>query len=128
MPEPSAAEPPALAASLDEMAAATDRLLETVDGMDDEALWAPSALPGWTRAHVLTHVARNADRLAKLAWWGRTGEETPMYAGGRAGREAGIEAGAGRHIGDVRLDLNDSAERLLGAFADFPDEGLTREV
>jgi maleylpyruvate isomerase len=51
-----------------------------------------------------------------------------MYAGGQAGRAAEIEAGVDRHIGDVRLDISDSAERLLGAFADFPDEGLTREL
>jgi maleylpyruvate isomerase len=121
-------DPAALGPALDEMAAATDRLLATVDGLDDAALRAPSLLPEWTRAHVLTHIARNADGLANLAAWARTGTETPMYAGGRAGRAADIEAGAGRHIGDIRLDLADSAERLLGAFADFPHEGLTRQV
>ena len=121
-------DPHALAPALDEMAAATDRLLATVDGLDDAGLREPSLLPGWTRAHVLTHVARNADGLTNLAAWARTGEERPMYAGGRAGRDADIEAGAGRHIGDIRLDLNDSAERLLGAFAEFPAEGLPRKV
>ena len=117
-----------MGAGLDEMAASTDRLLATVDTLDDAALRGPSLLAGWTRAHVLTHIARNADGLANLATWARTGEERPMYAGGRAGRDADIEAGAGRHIGDIRLDLNDSAERLLGAFAEFPAEGLSREV
>ena len=29
--------------------------------MGDDAFAAPSALPGWSRAHVLTHIARNAD-------------------------------------------------------------------
>jgi hypothetical protein len=47
----------------------------------------------------------------------------PDVRRGQAGRAAEIEAGVDRHIGDVRLDLSDSAERLLGAFADFPDEG-----
>jgi maleylpyruvate isomerase len=120
--------PAPLGPALDEMAAATDALLATVDRLDDASLREPSVLPGWTRAHVLTHVARNADGLANLASWARTGEETPMYAGGQAGRAAEIEAGVDRHIGDVRLDLSDSAERLLGAFAGFPADGLTREV
>ena len=40
----------------------------------------PSLLPGWTRAHVLAHVAGNADALVNLLTWARTGEETPMYA------------------------------------------------
>lgn len=117
-----------LASALDEMVTATDRLLLAVDTLDDQALREPSGLPGWTRAHVLTHLARNADGLANLVAWARSGEEVPMYAGGRAGRDADIDAGAGRHIGDIRLDLNDSAERLLEAFADFPEEALTREV
>lgn len=117
-----------LGAALDEMAASTDRLLLTVDALDDAALREPSLLPGWTRAHVLTHVARNADGMANLVSWARTGEEVPMYAGGREGRDADIEAGAGRHIGDIRLDVTDSAERLLQSFAGFPDEGLDREV
>jgi maleylpyruvate isomerase len=120
--------PVELGPALDEMATSTDRLLATVDRLDDAGLREPSLLPGWSRAHVLTHIARNADGLVNLATWARTGEETPMYPGGQAGRAADIEAGVARHIGDVRLDLSDSAERLLGAFADFPDDGLTRGV
>ena len=123
---PAAAGAPGL--GLDEVAEATDRLLETVDGLADGDLREPSLLPGWTRAHVLTHIARNADGMVNLATWARTGQETPMYAGGRAGREAGIQAGVDRHIGDIRLDLSDSADRLLAAFADFPAEALFREV
>lgn len=117
-----------LQAGLDEMVAATDRLLVTVDAMDEGQLHGPSLLPGWSRGHVLTHLARNADGLVNLATWARTGQEIPMYAGGRAGRDADIEAGAGRRIGDIRLDLNDSAERLLQSFAEFPEAGLEREV
>lgn len=117
-----------LGAALDEMARSTDRLLESVDRLRDDDVRSPSGLPGWTRAHVLTHVARNADGLANLAHWARTGEEREMYAGGREGRNAAIEEGAQRHLGDLRLDLADSAERLLGAFADFPADGLEREL
>lgn len=118
----------AFQAGLDEVAQATDRLLATVDRLDDAQLREPSLLASWTRAHVLTHIARNADGLVNLAWWATTGQETPMYAGGRAGRDAEIEAGAARHIGDIRLDLNESAERLLEAFAAFPEHALHAEV
>lgn len=130
MDEPGTATEPAggLEAALDEMAASTDRLLLAVDEISDEDLRAPSRLPGWTRAHVLTHIARNADGLANLAHAARTGEDRPMYAGGREARDADIEAGAGRHLGDIRLDLGESAERLLEAFAGFPEAGLEREV
>ena len=117
-----------LGPALDEVAAATDRLLATVDRLTDDDVRAPSGLPGWTRAHVLTHLARNADALGNLAWWARTGEEHAMYPGGQSARDEAIEAGAGRHQGDLRLDLNESSERLLEQFADFPVDGLTREV
>ncbi|MGH3331970.1 MAG: maleylpyruvate isomerase N-terminal domain-containing protein, partial [Nocardioidaceae bacterium] len=39
----------------------------------------PSRLPDWTRGHVVTHVARNAEGLVRLLAWARTGIETPMY-------------------------------------------------
>lgn len=117
-----------LGAELDELAAATDRLLRTVDDLTDDDLRAPSLLPGWSRAHVLTHIARNADGLGNLVEAARTGDGRPMYPGGTAGRDADIEAGAARHIGDLRLDVAESADRFMAAFADFPDEGLDRVV
>src|SRR6185312_14462807 len=46
---------------LDESAAALNR---TVDALGADALAAPSLLPGWTRAHVVAHVALNGDALA----------------------------------------------------------------
>jgi maleylpyruvate isomerase len=122
---------PSLAAfdqALDEMARATDHLLATVDGFSDADVRAPSALPDWTRAHVLTHLARNADGVANLAHWARTGEERRMYPGGPEARDAAIEEGAGRHVGDLRLDLGESAERLLAAFADFDAAAMARLV
>ena len=118
-----------LSSALDEMAAVTDRLLESVDRMSPEAVQGPSLMPGWTRGHVLTHIARNADAITNLVLAARTGDGRPMYAGGPEGREAAIQAGAGRHLGDLRLDLDESAERLLSAFADgFPAEARSREV
>ena len=118
----------ALAADLDEMVAATERLCDTARGLDENAVRAPSGLPDWSRAHVLTHVARNADGFVNLVTWARTGVETPVYAS-RESRAADIEAGAGRSPGDLELDLNESAERLLGAFAEpLSDDALQREL
>ena len=119
----------ALSSALDEMAAVTDRLLESVDSMSPEAVEGPSLMPGWTRGHVLTHLARNADAITNLVLAARTGDGRPMYPDGPEGREAAIQAGAARHLGDLRLDLDESAERLLAAFADgFPAEARSREV
>ncbi|WP_461028698.1 maleylpyruvate isomerase family mycothiol-dependent enzyme, partial [Streptomyces sparsus] len=98
----------------------TDRLLAAVTAWDGPAggpaqeepgalLAAPSLLPGWTRGHVLAHLARNADALVNVV------EGRPMYPDAQS-READIEAGAGRPL-DVQLDdLRTSAERLAAAF------------
>src|SRR5262245_1123799 len=59
---------------------ATGRLVTTAAALTDAQTREPSLLPGWTRGHVLTHIARNADGLANLLGWARTGRETPMYA------------------------------------------------
>jgi maleylpyruvate isomerase len=66
------------------------RFGRAVAGLSDESLTAITALPGWTRAHVVAHVAANADALNNLVHWAATGIETPMYAS-PAERVAGIE-------------------------------------
>ncbi|MDT7718945.1 MAG: maleylpyruvate isomerase [Pseudonocardiales bacterium] len=77
----------------------------TVMRLDD--LRGPSRLPGWTRGHVVTHVARNAEGLGRLLTWARTGIETPMYPSARA-RDTAIEAGAGRPKSEQLDDLRDT--------------------
>ena len=119
-----------LSSALDEMAA-VDRppARRPSTGSTTTAVRGPSLLPGWTRGHVLTHLARNADGDGQPGAAARTGDGRPMYPGGARGAGADIEAGAGRHLGDLRLDLAESAERLLAAFADdFPAEAQAREV
>src|ERR1022692_5071277 len=51
---------------LDRIGAATDRLLAAADLLTDPGVREPSLLPGWTRGHVLSHPARNADGLGNL--------------------------------------------------------------
>ncbi len=79
---------------------------QTVMRLDD--LRGPSRLPGWTRGHVVTHVARNAEGLGRLLTWARTGIETPMYSSVEA-REAEIQAGAGRALAEQLDDLRRTA-------------------
>lgn len=98
---------------------ATERLLRTAAQLDDAAVAAPSRLPGWTRGHVLTHLARNADAYTNLLTWARTGDETPGYATPTA-RVEGIEAGAGRPAAEQRTDLRAAAERFADAAAAMP--------
>ncbi|HET8615147.1 MAG TPA: maleylpyruvate isomerase family mycothiol-dependent enzyme [Actinomycetales bacterium] len=105
----------------------TDRLLQSVAELDDADLRAPSLLPGWTRGHVLTHVARNADALSNVVRSAITGENVPMYASTEA-RDAAIEQGSGRSPADLEADIESSAERLLALLADVPMDGLDTMV
>jgi maleylpyruvate isomerase len=107
--------------SLASVGVATDRLLATAAALTDGQVCEPSRLPGWTRGHVLTHIARNADGLANLLRWARTGVETPMYAS-REARNAAIEAGAGRPAADLAADLRVSAAAFAAEAARVPGE------
>lgn len=89
----------------------TAHLLALVDKVHDEDLRQPSALPGWDRAHVVGHVARNAEALARLVAWARTGIETPMYAD-RLQRAAEIERAAAQPPDILRAQLIVTAEAL----------------
>jgi maleylpyruvate isomerase len=113
--------------SLDRLAAATDRLLVTAAALSDAELRAPSPLPAWTRGHVLSHIARNADGLRNLLIWAKTGTETPMYASAES-RSADIEAGAGRPAADLAADVRESAAAFASEAASLPDDAWTVPV
>lgn len=76
----------------------------------------PSELPDWTRGHVLTHIARNADGIAAALGGALRKEIVARYPRGRAGRAADIQVGATRPAVDVLADVHDSADRLDRVF------------
>jgi maleylpyruvate isomerase len=95
-------------AVLDQLDDATDRLIRTVGSLSELDLRAPSLCPGWTRAHVVAHVARNAEGLANLLRGARTGTPTAAYASQEA-RDAAIEHGARQPHTVLLPELIDSA-------------------
>ena len=94
---------------------ATQRLLGDTIAVSDEDWNAQSRLPEWTRGHVATHLARQADGLARLAEWARSGVRQEMYASPED-RAAEIEDGAGRSGLELQIDLDTAAGRLSEAF------------
>ena len=90
---------------LDEL---TATFLGTVDNLPDDEFTAPTALPGWTRAHVVAHVHFNALALRRLVSWARSGEETPMYAS-PSQRAEEIDRGAEETPASLRTLVHDSA-------------------
>jgi maleylpyruvate isomerase len=113
--------------ALARLSAATDRLLATSATLTDAQVREPSLLPGWTRGHVLSHIARNADGLGNLLRWAQTGAQMPMYASAQA-RDADIEAGAGRDAAELAADVRDSAAAFAERAAALPDEAWTALV
>ncbi|MEU9118067.1 maleylpyruvate isomerase family mycothiol-dependent enzyme [Streptomyces sp. NPDC048483] len=106
---------------------ATDRLLVSAGKLDDEAIAEPSLLPGWSRGHVLAHLARNADALVNLLTWARTDVPTPMYASGAA-RNADIERDADRPLADHLKDLRESSARFDAAAEALPADRWAYQV
>jgi maleylpyruvate isomerase len=92
----------------------TGLLIRTASSLDDQTMNAPSLCEGWTRAHVLSHIARNADALGNLVSWAVTGVPRAMYESPEA-READIAAGSTRGAHEIFTDLENSAERFASA-------------
>ncbi|MFG3028939.1 maleylpyruvate isomerase family mycothiol-dependent enzyme [Streptomyces sp. NPDC048253] len=109
------------ATMLERVAKGTAAFEAAVHRLTDQGFTRPTYLPGWSRAHVVAHVARNADALVNLLTWARTGVETPMYAsGGQRARE--IEEGARRPAEELRAELIAAERRLAEELAALPDE------
>jgi maleylpyruvate isomerase len=99
------------------MRAAQTTLVDRLGGLDDATARAPSRLPAWTVGHVLTHIARNGDSVARRLEGVARGEVVDQYPGGAEGRAAEIEAGAGRPAAALIDDLAATHERIDAAVA-----------
>ncbi len=111
MPEPTAALQAVRASTADLV-----QMLAAQPWSDADAA-APSLLPGWTRGHVLTHLARNADATTRTLSGALRGEIVARYPDGPAARDRDIEAGAARPYVELVQDLTASAERLDRVFS-----------
>src|SRR5262249_3857831 len=70
------------AAELAAVDAAFALFLAAIAGLSDDDVRAPSLLPGWTRAHVLSHVARSGEADARTVDGAVRGEVLDKYPGG----------------------------------------------
>jgi len=103
-----------LSDNLDLLNHETNLLMRTAAAMDDESIRMGSLCEGWTRAHVLSHIARNADALANLVGWAVTGSPRPMYDSPDA-RESDIVSGSARGALEILTDVRESAARFASA-------------
>ncbi len=105
----------------------TATLNAAVASLDDASMSESSRLPGWTRKHVIAHVAANADALGNLVHWARTGQRTPMYSSPEQ-RGADIDAGSRLCADELMVWLTRSAEALATAMSELDDENWSAEV
>jgi maleylpyruvate isomerase len=118
---------PSPEALLAQVEAATGRLAASATGLTDQQAREASLLPGWSRGHLLTHIARNADGLRNLLIWARTGVVTPQYPDAQA-RDAGIEAGAGRAAAELLADVSASAGLFAAEARSLPAAAWQAQV
>src|SRR5262245_18205135 len=76
----------------------------------------PWLRPGWSRAHVLSHVARSGEGDALVVEGAIRGEALDKYPGGDEQRTRDIEAGVARSAVDLRADLVATQAQLARAW------------
>jgi maleylpyruvate isomerase len=109
------------------LADADAEMRSALDRLDPADVGLPSRLPGWTIGHVLSHLARNADGLANLLRWARTGVPAPMYPSSES-RDADVEAGTRRPGTEILADYVATSDALAADIASMPDDAWSAPV
>ena len=115
-----------LPGDLNRLTRETGMLLATVDSLTDDELAAPSKCGGWTRAHVVAHLALGADAMGNMITWGTTGVETPPYVSWDA-RNADIENLAKKSPAEIKAALHTAVKDFADKAATLKD-GLKAET
>ena len=102
--------------ALNEVRAIADQLLALVADLDDASARGDSNLPGWSRGHVITHIANFSEAMTRQVDEALEGRVIEMYDGGRPARDAAIESGADRSGADLRAHLTQAVTTLLASW------------
>ncbi|MEY9214768.1 maleylpyruvate isomerase N-terminal domain-containing protein [Thermobifida halotolerans] len=102
--------------------ASQDALVTDLSRFRADDAWArkDSLLPGWSRGHVLTHLARQADAVSTMLERALAGELVAQYPGGEEQRSGDIERGAHRPVEVLLDDVATASRRLVTAAEAFP--------
>lgn len=101
--------------------------LAQVAELDDEQFAEPSALPDWSRAHVVAHVARNAEAVGRLLSWAATGVESRMYPDSET-RDADIARTAAVQPDSLREDARATSAELARQLDELPEAAWSAGV
>ena len=101
-------------------------VLADITPISEEQARAATRLPGWTRGHLVTHLARNADAIRNMVEGALADEPREQYPDGMAGRVAEIDAGADRDVATLVADFVASHEALVDAWRRMPPDAWSR--
>jgi maleylpyruvate isomerase len=102
------------------------RMQASASRMTDDDCRGPSLLPGWTRGHVLTHWARNADGHMRMLLAAMQGEVAAQYPGGDSQRESDIEIGASRAAHLILSDIRTTIDQIEDVWRRVPAAAWSR--
>ncbi|MGW7685211.1 maleylpyruvate isomerase family mycothiol-dependent enzyme [Kribbella sp. NPDC054772] len=102
--------------ALTDVRAAADQLLALTADLDEPTARAASALPGWSRGHVITHIAYFSEAMTRQVDEALQGRLIEVYDGGRPARDAAIEAGADRPAAELKAHLKEAVTTLMASW------------
>jgi maleylpyruvate isomerase len=106
---------------------AAQRLNRSVDGLHGDEWRAQSLLPGWTRAHVVAHLALNAEGMARMLHGVVSDEPAAMYDSDEK-RDRDIDDLAGAEPSEIRSRLLGGTTVLNDAFMALPEDAWASRV
>ncbi|MFJ5955840.1 maleylpyruvate isomerase family mycothiol-dependent enzyme [Paenarthrobacter sp. NPDC092416] len=101
---------------LAELHKAADVVTRLVSTLDESSVAEPSVLPGWSRGHVLAHIAGISNAMARQLEFAQRGETIELYDGGPEGRTKAIELAAGHSLADHTESVGAALARALAVF------------
>ncbi|MGZ0151615.1 maleylpyruvate isomerase family mycothiol-dependent enzyme [Kribbella sp. WER1] len=102
--------------ALNDVHAIADQLLALTADLDDATARGDSVLPGWSRGHVITHIAYFSEAMTRQVEEALQGRLVEVYDGGRPARDAAIEAGADRPAAELKTHLTQAVTALLASW------------
>ncbi|MGW7608013.1 maleylpyruvate isomerase family mycothiol-dependent enzyme [Streptomyces sp. NPDC054766] len=97
------------------------RITATVDALTDLEVRAPTTLAGWTRGHVITHLAHSVGAYQRLLAGARTGIEPAPRTDAKALARA-VREGADRPAAELATDLRSRFAYLTEDVTSMPVE------
>lgn len=103
------------------------RAIRTVDSLSAAEWGSPSSLPGWSKAHVVAHLALNAEAFARALTGLHQGHPVPVYPSDDI-RDADIATLAGTEPDQIRERFFAATEHFRRVVVELSDEDWGGEV